>query len=328
MSCWLLTGGAGYIGSHVVRELLASGRDVVVVDDLSTGIASRVPDGVPLIVSSLAETDWSAVFGEHHVDGVIHLAAKKAVGESVERPLFYYRENVDGVLAMLKAMDTFGVSNIVYSSSAAVYGEPGSGKVPEAAPTVPTSPYGETKLIGEWIVRAAARSRLLDPGADIGLSNVCLRYFNVAGAGSDDLGDTSVANLIPLALRAITNGDRPKIFGSDYPTPDGTCIRDYIHVVDLARSHVAAADLCEANTNGDVSAVFNVGRGSGSSVREVLQTISDVVGYDVNPQDVERRPGDPAELVADTTLINNELGWYADKSLHDMVASAWSAWNA
>lgn len=324
MSRWLLTGGAGYIGSHVLRELAASGREVVVVDDLSTGIASRVPDGVPFVQMNLSDSDLVTVMRDHQISGVVHLAAKKAVGESVERPLYYYRENVDGIVSLLEAINEAGIENLVYSSSAAVYGEPANGEVGEDEPTVPTSPYGETKLVGEWAARAAAKARRLDGS---GLSNVSLRYFNVAGAGADDLGDTSVANLIPLALRAVTNGDRPQIFGSDYPTPDGTCIRDYIHVVDLAKAHVVAAALCEGDAAGGLSEVFNVGRGQGSSVREVLDTVSAVLGHDVDPRDVERRPGDPAVLVARTEKVNRDLGWNAELDLLEMVESAWSAWS-
>ena len=324
MANWLLTGGAGYIGSHVLRELQASGRGVVVVDDLSTGFAERVPAGVPLIEAKVSDRDaMSAALRDNDITGVIHLAAKKAVGESVQRPLYYYRENVEGIVSLLDAMNEVGVNNIVYSSSAAVYGEPLVGEVSETEATVPTSPYGETKLIGEWTVRGVATSRRLAGG---GLSNVSLRYFNVAGAGSDELGDTSVANLIPLALRAITNDRPPQIFGDDYPTPDGTCIRDYIHVVDLARSHVAAAQLCEEDAAGERSEIFNVGRGHGSSVRDVLNVVADISGRGREPEVTARRPGDPAILVARTEKINSELGWHAELDLTDMVASAWSAW--
>ncbi len=324
MSRWLLTGGAGYIGSHVLRELAASGREVVVIDDLSTGFSARVPAEVPLIKAKLSDRDAvTTALRAYEITGVVHLAAKKAVGESVEEPLYYYRENVDGVLALLEAMSDVGVKNIVYSSSAAVYGEPAAGEVTETEATIPTSPYGETKLIGEWAVRSAATSQRM---AGRGLSNVSLRYFNVAGAGADELGDTSVANLIPLVLRAATNGQRPQIFGDDYPTPDGTCIRDYIHVVDLARSHVAAAQLCEQDVNGSRSEIFNVGRGSGSSVRDVLDVVGNVIGQELNPQEVGRRPGDPAILVAHTEKIEHDLGWQAKFNLTDMVSSAWSAW--
>ena len=296
----------------------------MVLDDLSTGYATRVPDGVPLVEATLSDrTAVTRALTDYNVTGVVHLAAKKAVGESVEVPMYYYRENVDGVLALLEAMNDVGVKNIVYSSSAAVYGEPSAGEVAETAGTVPTSPYGETKLIGEWAVRAAAAAQRIVGG---GLSNVSLRYFNVAGAGSDELGDASVANLIPLVLRAVTSGQRPKIFGDDYPTPDGTCIRDYIHVVDLARAHVAAAELCEQDLDSSRSEVFNVGRGSGSSVRDVLDVVSSVIGEELNPQEVDRRPGDPAVLVANTWKIEQDLGWRTEFDLTDMVSSAWSAW--
>lgn len=196
---WLLTGGAGYIGSHVIRALQASGREVVVVDDLSTGFAARVPDGVPLIVAPLSDgATLERTMRDHGVTGVVHLAAKKAVGESMELPLWYYRENVDGLLSLLEAMATVGVGGLVYSSSAAVYGQPEQCPVVESDPTVPVSTYGETKLIGEWAVAAAARVT--------GMRWAALRYFNVAGAASPDLGDTSVNNLIPIVLRSFAAG--------------------------------------------------------------------------------------------------------------------------
>lgn len=321
---WMLTGGAGYIGSHVLRQLLAVGIEVVVVDDLSSGLASRVPDGVPLVQANVCDRPaMVAAMRDSGVDGVIHFAAKKAVGESVERPLYYYRENVDGVIALLEAMEEVGVGRFVYSSSAAVYGEPTMPEVPEEAPLIPTSPYGETKVIGEWATRASAVARR---NSNHPLSFVLLRYFNVAGAGSDDLGDTSVANLVPLALRAVSAGERPKIFGTDYPTPDGTCVRDYIHVVDLAAAHVSAVNLCDDRPLGDVGTAFNVGTGSGSSVREVIDMVSEVVGFDANPEATARREGDPAALIAAVGRINRELGWTAEFGLRDMVSSAWSAW--
>ena len=316
MTTWLLAGGAGYIGTHVLRALQASGRDVVVLDDLSTGLAERVPEDVPLVRANVADRDAVRdALRSFDVTGVVHLAAKKAVGESVERPLFYYRENVDGVLGLLEGMAGAGVRSIVYSSSAAVYGMPDQDWVTEDAPTVPESPYGETKLVGEWLVRDAA--------AVLGLSWTSLRYFNVAGAGSDDLGDTSVFNLIPMVFRALAQGDRPQVFGTDYPTPDGSCVRDYIHVVDLADAHVAAAARCEA---GGAAGVYNVARGVGSSVLEVMDVVSSVVGFDVQAEVAPRRPGDPARLVAAADRIATDLGWTASLDLRDMVSSAWSAW--
>lgn len=317
MTTWLLTGGAGYIGAHVLRALQASGRDVVVLDDLSTGLARKVPPGVPLVQSNVADrAAVAAALREHDVTGVVHLAAKKAVGESVERPEYYYRENVDGMLSLLEAMAEVGTRCFVYSSSAAVYGNPAAEFVAEDAARNPESPYGQTKVVGEWITSNAAVNR--------DLSWISLRYFNVAGAGSPDLGDTSVFNLIPMVYRALTTGRRPQVFGDDYPTPDGSCIRDYIHVSDLADAHVAAAARCEGET---VGTVYNVGRGQGVSVIEVIDAVSAVLGRDADAQITARRPGDPAQLVALVDKIQDELGWSASKDLHDMVASAWEAWN-
>ncbi|MEI8082244.1 MAG: UDP-glucose 4-epimerase GalE, partial [Actinomycetes bacterium] len=260
---------------------------------------------------------------EYRVQGVIHLAAKKAVGESVERPMYYYRQNLDGLFSLLEAMTTAEVGNFVYSSSAAVYGDAGDGLIGEDDPTVPQSPYGQTKLMAEWAVRSVAHANAL---VGLPMSYVLLRYFNVAGAANAELGDRSVANLIPLVLRAITSGERPKIFGTDYPTPDGTCIRDYIHVVDLAAAHVAAVQACHDVPVGATSATYNVGRGVGSSVREVLDVVAQVVGHDLDAEEVGRRAGDPARLVADPARIKRELGWEAALDLRDMVASAWDAW--
>ena len=318
MTTWLLTGGAGYIGAHVIRELLASGRNVVVLDDLSSGVRENVPADVPFVEASIS--DRAAVvtaLREHAVDGVIHLAAKKAAGESVDLPLYYFRENVDGMLALLEAMDEAKVRRLVYSSSAAVYGTPAMNPIPEDAALTPESPYGETKVAGEWLAR--------DCGVAQGMSWVALRYFNVAGAGSDALGDRSVNNLVPMVFRALQNGQRPKVFGADYATPDGTCIRDYIHVSDLANAHVAAAARCEAQ---QCAEAFNVGRGQGSSVHEVMAMVSEVIGRDVDAEVVGRRAGDPPASFADTGKIERELGWQARFDLRDMVTSAWSAWQA
>jgi UDP-glucose 4-epimerase len=318
MTTWLVTGGAGYIGSHVVRALAASGRRVVVLDDFSAGLSRRLAADVPVVTASVQDVaSVSAALDEYDVDGVVHLAAKKAAGESVELPELYYRENVGGLASLLTAMREVGVPNLVYSSSAAVYGTPAANPVPEDAVLHPESPYGETKVVGEWMAR--------DAGVAWGLSWTALRYFNVAGSQSDDLGDSSVANLIPMVFRALDRGERPRIFGDDYPTPDGTCIRDYIHVTDLAEAHVAAAALCE---RGGLAEAFNVGRGVGSSVREVMVAIGAATGRDVGAQAVGRRAGDPAATFASTDKIARVLGWHATRDLEEMVASAWSAWQA
>jgi UDP-glucose 4-epimerase len=313
---WLVTGGAGYIGGHVVRSLQASGREVVVLDDLSTGRASVVPEGVPLVRASVLDTDAvKDALRSHAIDGVVHLAAKKAPGESVERPLHYYRENVGGLESLLEAMVECGVGRMVYSSSASVYGTPLVNPVDEDVDLRPESPYGETKVVGEWLIRDAARAH--------GLSYVTLRYFNVVGAGASNLGDVSAFNLVPLALRALSEGRAPHIYGDDYPTPDGTCIRDYVHVADLADAHAAAAAACSVE---GAAAAYNVGRGVGSSVREVLAMVGEVTGVGVEPVVVGRRAGDPAAVVASVDRIRAELGFEAQHDLRAMVESAWAAW--
>jgi len=318
MSTWLLTGGAGYIGAHVIESLRTSGREVVVLDDLSTGLLRKVPTGVPFVQANIADrAAVAATLRDHDITGVVHLAAKKAVGESVERPEYYYRENVDGMLSLLEAMADAGTGCLVYSSSAAVYGTPAQEFVTEDAPLAPESPYGQTKVIGEWMTRNAAAKR--------DLSWISLRYFNVAGAASPDLGDTSVFNLIPMVFRALAQQQRPQVFGADYPTPDGSCIRDYIHVADLSDAHVAAAAACEADRVGEV---YNVGRGQGVSVFEVMDMVAEVVGFDIEPEVSGRRAGDPAQLVATVAKIGAELGWSARYDLREMVSSAWRAWNA
>jgi UDP-glucose 4-epimerase len=242
---WLITGGAGYIGAHVVRDMRASGRDVVVLDDLSTGRADRLPDGVPLITGSVhnrrAVRRALRESGEEIV-GVMHFAARKQVGESVERPLHYWSENVGGLQVLLEEMVEHDVEQMVFSSSAAVYGQPHLDdpldRITEDTACLPINPYGATKLTGEWMVASTARAA--------GWKALSLRYFNVAGAGSPALGDPAAQNLVPLVLQALAEGRRPKVFGDDYPTPDGTCIRDYIHVSDLSAAHVAAARVVEA----------------------------------------------------------------------------------
>src|SRR5690606_19411789 len=256
------------------------------------------------------------VVAQHGVEGVVHLAAKKQVGESVQRPDWYHEQNVGGLETLLAAMRASGVERLVFSSSAAVYGEPPSGLVGEDDQTRPINPYGATKLAGERLVAAA--------GVEWGLRHVSLRYFNVAGAGADDLGDPAVLNLITIVFDLLDQGRAPRIFGDDYPTPDGTCIRDYVHVQDLAEAHVAALDYLDRPER--EHAVLNVGTGTGASVREVLAAVRRATGDKTEPEVVERRPGDPAELVARVDRIAEVLGWRARFDLDDAVTSAWSAW--
>ncbi|WP_380170668.1 UDP-glucose 4-epimerase GalE [Kineococcus sp. DHX-1] len=315
----LVTGGAGYIGSHVVRLLQQRGTDVVVVDDLSNGRTERVGDA-PVVEVDLG-TDAAApalarAFAEHDVDAVIHFAARKQVGESVAQPARYWSQNVGGMANLLQAMETAGVGKLVFSSSAATYGAPSTPVVREDGPAEPINPYGQTKLVGEWMTRAA--------GVAWGLRAANLRYFNVAGAGWDDLGDSAVMNLIPIVFSALDAGQAPAVFGDDYPTPDGTCIRDYVHVLDLAQAHLAALD--HLATDDRPYDTFNVGTGTGASVLEVLAEVRAVTGVDVQPVVNARRAGDPPQLVADVSRITGTLGWSATKSLHDIVTSAWEAW--
>jgi len=316
---WMLTGGAGYIGAHILRALHDQGHDVVVLDDLSTGLRRKVSEGVPFVQASILDTgSVTRALADHQVDGVIHLAAKKSVGESVEQPHMYFEQNVQGTMALLEAIKAADVHHMVLSSSAAVYGSPDADAVTEDTPTMPINPYGQTKLAQEWLVRDLSES-----GYD--LSWVALRYFNVAGAGADDLGDTGVFNLIPMVLRALDYGQAPQVFGDTYPTPDGTCIRDYIHVQDLAEAHVAAVTQAERGGRTDI---YNVGRGMGFSVLDVLDAVRSAMGSDFAHEISAPRAGDPASLVAEVNRIHSELGWQAQRDLADMVTSAWSAWQA
>ncbi|MFC8388947.1 UDP-glucose 4-epimerase GalE [Streptomyces sp. NPDC057238] len=312
---WLITGGAGYIGAHVVRAMTEAGERAVVYDDLSTGRADRVPDGVPLVVGSTLDGERVArALTDHEVTGVVHLAAKKQVAESLSLPLHYYRENVEGLRVLLDAVTAAGVRSFVFSSSAAVYGMPDVDLVTEETPCVPMSPYGETKLAGEWLVRATGRAA--------GLSTACLRYFNVAGAARPDLADTGVSNLIPMIFEKLADDLPPHVFGDDYPTPDGTCVRDYIHVVDLAEAHVAAARALRAVPGRDLT--LNIGRGEGVSVREVIDRVNTLTGHDRPPVVTPRRPGDPPRVVASADRAATELGWKARHAIDDMITSAWA----
>ncbi|MFF1903320.1 UDP-glucose 4-epimerase GalE [Kitasatospora sp. NPDC058218] len=318
---WLLTGGAGYIGRHVAHQLVEAGEQVAVLDDLSTGDRARLPHGVTLVEgSTLDRAALDEALRTHAVRGVLHFAARKRVGESVERPLYYYRENLTGLQTVLEAVAEAGVKRFLFSSSAAVYGMPDVELVTEATPCAPMNPYGETKLAGEWLVASAGRAH--------GISTVALRYFNVAGAASPELSDEGAFNLIPMVFERLTAGRAPLVFGADYPTPDGTCVRDFIHVSDIASAHVAAARRLAADPPGETSMVLNIGRGEGVSVQEMLAVIGRVTGYDTTAEVTPRRPGDPARVVASAELIHRELGWSARYGVEEMVASAWEGWCA
>ncbi|WP_199549314.1 UDP-glucose 4-epimerase GalE [Streptomyces sp. N35] len=314
---WLITGGAGPVGPPAVRALPAAGEQAVVFDDLSTGIAERVPEGVAFVEGTVLDrAALDKAIAEHGVTGVVHLAAKKQVGESVELPLHYYHQNIEGLRVLLAAVAAGGVRSFVFSSSAAVYGMPDVDLVTEDTPCLPMNPYGETKLAGEWLVRAAGRAH--------GFATASLRYFNVAGAASPELADTGVFNIVPMVFEKLTEGAAPRIFGADYPTPDGTCVRDYIHVADLADAHVAAARKLAAAPGDDLT--VNIGRGEGVWVRELIDRITEVAGYDVEPEVAPRRPGDPARVVAAADRIAGELGWEARHDVRDMITSAWAGW--
>ncbi|MEU2621707.1 UDP-glucose 4-epimerase GalE [Streptomyces sp. NPDC007157] len=317
---WLITGGAGFIGAHVVRAMLTAGERVAVYDDLSTGDPARVPDGVTFVKGSVLDgTLLRRTLSDLGIDGVVHLAAKKQVGESVERPLHYYRENVHGLETLLEAAADTGVRHFLFSSSAAVYGMPDVDLVTENTPCAPLNPYGETKLAGEWLVRAAGRAH--------GMTTACLRYFNVAGAADARLADTGVSNLVPMVFEKLTEGSAPVIFGDDYDTPDGTCVRDFIHVEDIAAAHLAAARALPGREPGSDLTV-NIGRGEGVSVREMITLIGEVTGYGpaAAPVHAPRRAGDPARVVASADRIRAELGWTARHDARTMVASAWAGW--
>ncbi|MGW6296875.1 UDP-glucose 4-epimerase GalE [Streptomyces sp. NPDC055058] len=317
---WLITGGAGYIGAHVARAMADAGEDVVALDDLSAGVPARLPAGIPLVEGSALDGALvRKVLAEHGVTGVVHLAARKQVAESVARPTRYYRENVGGLATLLEAVADAGVGRFVFSSSAAVYGDPGVDLITEDAPCAPVNPYGETKLAGEWLVRAAGRAH--------GMATVCLRYFNVAGAAAPELADTGVFNIVPMVFDRLTRGEAPRIFGDDYPTPDGTCVRDYIHVADLAEAHLAAArQLSRSGAAGDLT--VNVGRGEGVSVRELITVIGEVTGDRRAPLVEPRRPGDAPRAVASAALAAERLGWTARRGVREMVESAWQGWQS
>lgn len=311
----LITGGAGYIGAHVVHAAQDAGHECVVVDNLSTGLKERInAEVVELdIAAADAAVRLTELLSKNKFDSVIHLAARKQVGESVEIPERYYLDNIGGLANLLLAMRESGHDSLVFSSSAATYGMPDAKQVREEDPTTPINPYGETKLIGEWMVRNAAHW---------GLRGVNLRYFNVAGTGKAGLGDTAALNLIPIAIGQLRRGDTPKVFGDDYATPDGSCIRDYVHVTDLADAHIAAVDYLERGER--PFDTFNVGTGQGASVFEVLNALKAASGLEFDAEIASRRAGDPPRLVANVDRIAQTLGFVTKHSLADIVDSAWN----
>ena len=311
----LVTGGAGYIGSVVSLHLLRAGHDVTVLDDLSTGHADAVPDGARFVDGGIAETAAAVLADGPAYDGVLHFAAKALVGESVEHPERYWHTNVGGTLALLDAMRATAVPRLVFSSTAATYGEPEEVPITETAPTRPTNPYGASKLAVDMMITSEATAH--------GLGAVSLRYFNVAGA-SDGCGERHFpeTHIIPIALQVV-RAERAtfSIFGDDYPTPDGTCIRDYVHVDDLAEAHLLALDAAEPGEH----RIYNLGNGAGFSVRDVVEAVRRVTGHPVPTEIAPRRPGDPAVLVASSARIREDLGWHPHKpTLEEMVADAWA----
>jgi UDP-glucose 4-epimerase len=312
----LVTGGAGYIGSVITAQLLSEGHEAVVVDDLSSGFADAVPQGA--VFHEMSITDLDPVLGSWAIDAVIHCAAKSLVGESSENPALYWRSNVVGTVALLDSLRAYGVERIVFSSSAATYGNVAEQPIKEDAPTRPTSPYGSSKL--------AIDLALTDYAASYGMAAVSLRYFNVAGAlhtaDGRSFGErhTTETHLIPNALRAAAgSGAELQLFGTDYDTPDGTCVRDYIHVVDLGEAHLRALTAAQAGRHH----VVNLGSGTGNSVREVLTTVGSVTGHLVPVVEAPRRAGDPPVLVASNERARELLGWSPARDLTTMVEDAW-----
>jgi UDP-glucose 4-epimerase len=313
----LVTGGAGYIGSVVAAVAAAAGHQVAVLDDLSTGHADAVPPGVPFTRGTVREHAYAML--SEGVDAVLHFAAKSLVAESMASPALYWRHNLGGSLALLEAMRAAGTPAIVFSSTAAVYGEPERTPVEESAPARPTTPYGASKLAVDTALAEHARMH--------GAGAVSLRYFNVAGAHAGQDGrwygerHDPETHLIPNMLAAALGGQgtRLQLYGDDYPTRDGTCVRDYIHVTDLARAHMLALGACRPG----VHEVYNLGTGTGFSNREVLTVCQEVTGRAITAQTAPRRPGDPAVLVASAAKMFSEHNWVPERGLRAMVADAW-----
>ena len=309
---WLVTGGAGYIGAHVVRQMIAEGEGVVVLDDLSSGNLSNVPRGVEIIVDSISnQKSLQSKLMSYRFSGIINLAGLKSVAESELIPEKYEDVNFLGVQNLLKIANNIGVKFFIQSSTAAVYGNSKNGYVSEGDSFNPISQYGKTKV--------RAERALFDAIDQDALSGVALRYFNVLGSAEERLKDKSKANILPMVLDELARNHSPKIFGDDYPTKDGTCIRDYVHVQDIARAHVLAVRQLKLKK---IPSAINIGTGTGYSVREVIDEILRQKSSALEPVVVNRRKGDPAVLVAKVDLAARELGFRAEKSLKDMVSSS------
>lgn len=315
----LVTGGAGYVGSHCVRRLVAAGHRVVVYDDLSSGHAGAVPDGVALVRADLGDLDTLSKALSGSIDAVMHFAAHLDVGESVRAPLKYYANNVSNTVGLLRLMEACDVRRLVFSSTCATYGVPQALPIREDAPQQPINPYGRTKLAIEWA--------LADCAVAWELAGCALRYFNASGAAADgSIGEDHdpEIHLVPLVLQAAAGRrEHIGIFGTDYPTPDGTCVRDYVHVEDLADAHLSALEALE---EGRFQA-YNLGTGRGTSVREIIDAAGRVTGREIPVREAERRPGDPPVLYADPSRIQRALGWQPKYTrIDDIIATAW-AWH-
>jgi UDP-glucose 4-epimerase len=308
----LVTGGAGYIGAHVSELLQENGYSVRIFDDFSNGLDKRVKNFKDIFKGDI--TDREAVLKSMEgMDAVIHLAAKKAVGESVSNPLKYYTNNVGGTMNVLAAMSLKKVNKLVFSSSAAVYSPSEKDAIEESDPTDPLSPYGATKLLSEQLISKVGQAE--------GFSTISLRYFNVVGSKKVEFGDNSRDNLVPKVFAAFKEGKSPEIYGANYPTKDGTCIRDYIHVQDLAEAHLVALKQLDNKVDG----VYNVGSGTGYSVKEIFDQLEESMAVKLNPTTSARRPGDSPKLIASIKKIEKDLGWRPKATLKEMIDSAWAA---
>ena len=310
----LVVGGAGYIGAHVAYLLQENGYGVRIYDDFSNGLKSRIEGKFSDVVIGDVLDRQALISACEGIDAVIHLAAKKAVGESVDNPLKYYENNVGGTLNLLAAMSLKGVKRIVFSSTAAVYAPSEKLSITESDLAEPLSPYGQTKLLSEKLISAVAKAE--------DLSAISLRYFNVVGALRDEFADNSKDNLVPKVFAALKAGKNPEIYGSDYRTKDGSCIRDYIHISDLVKAHLVALEKVFSTK---VDEVYNVGSGTGYSVTEMINQIAESIGKAITPTLSPRRPGDTAQLIASIAKIERDLGWKPERSLKEMIDSAWQA---